>query len=169
MKSLDQLRSGLEKAWDQLSDNWQQFYHQAAQALTRFTPRRHQSHEQLETHDDQLIKQSSRWGLLAAEVLDSDSEVIVKLEIPGMSADDFDIKVVDDTLVISGEKHVQREQQHGQYYFTERAYGQFERALPLPAAVDDSKAKATYKRGVLQIRLPKTAESHKRRINVQTH
>ena len=74
-----------------------------------------------------------------------------------MEAGDFDIQIVDDVLVVRGEKKFQREHQHGQYHVMERAYGRFERALRLPVSVSDDGATASYKRGVLQISVPRSS------------
>lgn len=165
MSTLQQIRSGLEKAWEGLREGWQEFYHHTAQALTRFTPR--QSDHPLETKEEQLLYQSCRWGMLAAEVLENDSEIIVKLEAPGMKAEDFNISIQEGVLVIRGEKRVQREGKQGHYHFMECAYGQFERALPLPTQVEEGKTEAQYHKGILRITLPKAPGSMKRRIPVQ--
>lgn len=164
MSTLQQLRHGLGNAWDSLADGWRQLRDRASQALTRFTPVRHRG--ELETADEQLLERASRWGLMAAEVKETDDEVIVRLEAPGLEPDDFDISVVDDILVVRGEKGLEREEKRGRYHVMERAYGSFERAIQLPAVVDDSRARARYRRGVLKITLPKARSSQTRRIDV---
>ena len=164
MSTLQQLRHGLGNAWDSLADGWRQLRERASQALTRFTPVRHRG--ELETADEQLLERASRWGLMAAEVKETDDEVVVRLEAPGLEPDDFDISVIDDILVVRGEKRLEREEKRGRYHVMERAYGSFERAIQLPAAVDDSRAKARYRRGVLKITLPKARSSQTRRIDV---
>jgi HSP20 family protein len=167
MSTFNQLKMGLEQVWENLGEGWHQLYNRASQALTKFVPTTQKS--QLETVDEQVSHQGSRWGLLAAEVLESDNEILVKIEIPGMSADDFNIGVVDETLlVISGEKRVQRQGWQGHYHYMECAYGQFQRTLPLPVPVDESQAKAKYEQGVLRISFPKTAASRKRFIKVNS-
>lgn len=165
MSTLDQLREGLNRAWESVAEGWQELRGRAGHALTHFTPSR--SKGELETAQEQLVGNSSRWGLLAAEVSENDSEVIVRLEAPGMESQDFDLQVVDDILVVRGEKSVEREEQRGRYYVTERAYGRFERAIPLPSPVEESRAGASYKRGVLRITLPKSARARARRIKVE--
>jgi HSP20 family protein len=165
MSTLAQLREGLSRAWDNLAEGWHELRRRAGHALTHFTPTG--SKGQLETAQEQLARGSSRWGLLAAEVSENDSEVIVRLEAPGMNSQDFDLQVVDDILVVRGEKSVEREEQRGRYYVTERAYGRFERAIPLPTPVEESRAGASYKRGVLRITLPKSPRAQARRIEVK--
>jgi HSP20 family protein len=165
MSPLEQLHKGASRAWDYLTEGWNRLRERAGQALTQFTPTTQR--EQLETVEDQIMENAPRWGLLAAEIKEDDKTVTVQLEVPGMEAKDFDLEVIDNILVIRGEKRVEREQSSGHYYMMERAYGRFERALPLPAEVDESKARAKYQRGVLWISLPKT-QKMKHRVEVKT-
>ena len=165
MSSLDQVRHGLNRLWDNLAEGWQNLRERASQAMTRFAPLR--SSSTLETAEERFIRSASRWGLLTAELSEDDQQVRVRLEAPGMEAGDFDLSVVDNHLVIRGEKKVQREQSEGRYYMMECAYGSFERALPLPAPVDEDRATAKYKRGVLTITLPKIQVGATRRITVK--
>jgi HSP20 family protein len=91
----------------------------------------------------------------------------VNLEVPGMEAGDFDIEVVEDLLVIRGEKRVEREDTGGgRYFLLERAYGAFERAIHLPAEVEQDRAEANYRRGVLSVSLPKRNRHWSRRVSV---
>lgn len=164
MSSLEQLHKGASRAWDYLAEGWHHLRERASQALTHFTPTTQRG--QLESMEDQLMENASRWGLLAAEVQEDDKTVTIRLEAPGMEASDFDIEVIDNILVIKGEKRVEREQSKGRYYVMERAYGRFERALTLPAEVNESKARAKYRQGVLWISLPKMQQI-KHRVEVK--
>jgi HSP20 family protein len=83
-----------------------------------------------------------------------------------MQASDFDIEVINRALIVRGEKRVEREQSEGHYYLMERAYGRFERALPLPAEVNEKEAQAKHQRGVLWISLPKIPQA-KHRIKIE--
>lgn len=166
MSTLTQIREGLSQAWDTLTEGWHDLREKAGHSLTRFHPK--PSSGALEPADEHLLHHATRWGLLAAEVAEDDNEVVVKLEVPGMDPAHFDIQVVDNYLVVRGEKQVEREQKTGRYYLMERAYGSFERAIPLPSEVDENGASAKYRRGVLRITLPKSRESRSRRITVQT-
>jgi HSP20 family protein len=164
MSSLQQLQEGLSEAWDALLHGWQLLYQRAASAITRFTP--HGAKGELLPRDAQeFALRSSGWGVLAAEVFDDDDRVVVRLEAPGMQRDEFSLQVVNDRLVIRGEKRMQREQSNGRYQISECAYGRFERVIALPDKVDPRKAQAKYKRGVLRVELPK-AGSRRRRIRV---
>ncbi|MFQ5754709.1 MAG: Hsp20/alpha crystallin family protein [Acidiferrobacterales bacterium] len=164
MSALDQIREGAAHAWDNLAEGWRDLRERASHALTRFTPR--QPPGELNAGAEDVMRHASRWGLLAAEVKMDDNDVHVKLEIPGMDAGGFDIEVVNHMLVVRGEKRVESEQTRGQYYVMERAYGRFERAIPLPAEVDQFRAKARYRRGVLRVTLPRTQAVRGRRIRI---
>lgn len=165
MRSMDDLRGGLSRAWESVTEGWHEFVQRAGDALTHFRP----SHTAggVVTPEDRFIRASSRWGVVAADVVLGDDKIEVNLEIPGMEAEDFDIQIVDDVLVVRGEKKVQSEHKHGELHVMERAYGRFERALRLPAAVEETGAVARYKRGVLSISIPLSSpDSGKRRIEV---
>lgn len=104
--------------------------------------------------------------MLAGEVYENDREVGVRPEAPGLEKANFHLTVEGALLHISGEKQHEREENSAHYYLRERAYGRFERALPLPEAVDAGKARASYKAGALTVRLPKLRASRARRITI---
>ena len=165
MATFEQLRRGVSRALDTVAEGWQHLVERAGHALTWFRP----IHErgELDTVEDQIVRRASRWGLLAAEVEEQADEVVVRLEVPGMEADAFELAVVDDYLVVRGEKRAAREERRGQFHVMECAYGAFERAVPLPVPVDEEKAKARYRKGVLTVRLPRTTAGRRRRIDVE--
>jgi len=156
MATLQQVKEGLNEALDSVMDGWRRLYHQAAGAITRFKP------DLQKSSSTEIAERSLNWGILACEVFDDGSQIVVRLEAPGMSEDDFDLQVIDDYLVVKGEKQMESESTRGGYHITECAYGSFERAVPLPGPVEADKATAGYKRGVLRVELPKSS-SHKRR------
>jgi len=165
MSTLEHMRGGLSRAWESVTEGWREFVERAGNALTRFHPA-HSSGE-VETAEDRMAREGSRWGVVAAQLVLGDNDVAVTLEVPGMEAGDFDIEIADDVLVVRGEKKFQREHQHGQYHVMERAYGRFERALRLPVLVSEDGAAASYKRGVLHISIPRsTPVARTRRIEV---
>jgi len=104
---------------------------------------------------------------MAAEVFDDDDKVIVRLEAPGMDKKEFDLQVIDDVLIVRGEKRIQKEHTEGHYHVKECAYGRFERAIGLPDEVDSNKAQADYKNGILRIELPKAANKRRKRTKVE--
>lgn len=166
MTTLHQVRSGVGRIWDQLSEGWQQLRQRTSQALTRFNPSARNGNVQ--TSEDQALQRASRWGLLPADIIVREDEVVVRLEVPGMEPNNFDIEVIDDILVVRGEKRLESERREGRYHLIESAYGSFERAIPLPVEVDDGRSRASYKNGVLTITLPKSERARARRIEVRT-
>jgi HSP20 family protein len=166
MATLQQISEGLGEAWSNLMDGWRRLYQRAAGAITRFKPD-YKTSTGLATRDEQEIAvRSSGWGVLACEVFDDDDRVVVRLEAPGMEKGDFELNVVDDCLVVRGEKQMARERTEGGYHVSECAYGSFERAIPLPDEVEAARASARYARGVLRVELPKTAPRRRRRMTV---
>jgi len=164
MSTLQQLREDLHDAWDTLADGWQRLYRRASSAITRFTPSKHGNDEAVE---QELVVRSSGWGVLASEMFDDDDKIVVRLEAPGMDKDDFDLEVQDDYLVVRGEKQVEDERTEGNYRINECAYGHFERAIPLPGEVISDQARASYKKGVLRVELPKSNPGRRKKVTVE--
>jgi len=100
------------------------------------------------------------------DVLEKGSNVIVKAELPGVAPDDIHISVDGTVLTIAGEKKQEQETKDDEYYRLERSYGSFQRVVALPSRVNEEKAKARYKNGVLTIELPKT-EMSKKKIEIE--
>jgi HSP20 family protein len=100
------------------------------------------------------------------DVTETDKEIKVCAEIPGVEAKDIDVSVEDGTLTIRGEKQYEREENEKGQYRMERSYGSFERAVPLPVEVDEAKAKAEFKNGVLRLSLPKHSGAQARRKKI---
>lgn len=166
MSTLTQFRNSLGKTWENLTEGWHKLREGAEHAMTRFRPLGKQP--DLETWEDQIIRHSADWGLLTAEVQEDQDTIRVRLEVPGMDKDNFDIDVIDDYLVVRGEKRVEKDRHEGRFHVMECAYGSFERAVPLPVAVDGNAAEAHYRRGVLSISLPKQQRAGRRRIPVSS-
>jgi HSP20 family protein len=100
------------------------------------------------------------------EVAYRDGNLVVSAELPGLSQDDVEVQIVDDILVISGEKEVAEEDDRGDVRRTEIRYGRFYRAIPLPDGVKTQEARAQFQNGVLQIMLP-LEQANVRQIPVQ--
>jgi HSP20 family protein len=88
------------------------------------------------------------------EVVDRDKEVRLTAELPGLEEKDVELRVEDNVLVLRGEKRTEFDDAERQY--SERFYGRFERRIALPAEVDEARASATFRNGVLTVTLPKT-------------
>ena len=104
----------------------------------------------------------------AVDMRENEKEVVLHAEIPGMDAKDIDISLNGRVLVMQGEREQEHEEKDKNYHFIERKYGSFSRSLELPADVDGDKVKATYKDGVLTLKLPKTKEQSVKKIEVKT-
>lgn len=102
----------------------------------------------------------------AAEVAESDGDVIVKLEVPGVEKDQLHVSVTEDEVTVRGETRKETEEKKKSYYRQEIRYGAFQRTMPLPADVDPAKASAELKDGILKITLPKAAQAKARRVDV---
>jgi HSP20 family protein len=95
----------------------------------------------------------------SVNVSEDDKEILVTAEVPGMDEKELDITITKDALSIKGEKKAENEEKGKNYYRMERSYGSFERVIPLAAEVEEGKAKASFKNGVLKVTLPKTAKA----------
>jgi HSP20 family protein len=102
----------------------------------------------------------------ALDVFDEKDNFVVKAELPGLKKEDIDINVHNGVLTISGERKQEAEKKEGQTFRSERYFGRFQRSVTLPAAVDVSKVKASYKDGVLTIDLPKAEEAKPKQIAI---
>lgn len=89
------------------------------------------------------------------DLFETENEVVATLELPGVEKKDIDIEVKGDGLDIKVEKRAEKEEKKKGIYHVERQYAGFYRHVPLPAEVDTSNVDATYKNGVLEIRIPK--------------
>jgi HSP20 family protein len=101
------------------------------------------------------------------DVTETDTEVKVAAELPGMDAEDVHVTVSHNVLSIKGEKKQEREEKGKNWYRTERSYGAFERAIPLPHGTDTEQAEAAFKKGVLTITFAKTTEGAPAKIQVK--
>ncbi len=101
------------------------------------------------------------------DIEESNGNLMVKAEIPGMDKKDIKVVVKDDVLTISGERKRENETKEKTFHRIERSYGQFRRMIRLPAEVDPDKVKATYKDGVLNVTLPKPESMKPKHINVE--
>ncbi|MBI4526630.1 MAG: Hsp20/alpha crystallin family protein [Deltaproteobacteria bacterium] len=101
------------------------------------------------------------------DVYEDKDEIVAKAELPGMNKEDISVEVSDHILTIKGEKKKEEETKDDNYYYSERSYGSFVRTVELPMEVKTENAKANFKNGVLEIRLPKTEEAKRKQIAVR--
>lgn len=103
----------------------------------------------------------------AIDMSEDDKAYKITAELPGLDAKDVDVSVSGNTLVLKGEKRQEKEEKNKNYFFSERAYGSFQRAFELSTTVDRDKIAADYSKGVLTITLPKTAEAQKQAKKIE--
>ena len=94
-------------------------------------------------------------------------ELIVKAELPGIKKKDLDISLEDDMLTIKAEKKKEKVTEDATYYISERRFGQYSRTIALPFHVDAEKISATFKKGLLEVRLPKSEEAETKHIEIK--
>jgi HSP20 family protein len=152
---LPDLRVGMGSMWDSVAEGWERLRQSAAGALTRFRPGDKSNLPAQSDVDDVGWLPGIGWAMLGGDVFEDDKRVVVRLEAPGMSKSDFELQVVNDQLLVRGEKRFERENSDGRWRVLQCAYGSFHHAVPLPAAVLADQARASYKDGVLRVELPK--------------
>lgn len=151
----------LTRAWENLSEGWRELLSRGGESLTHFSHAKEAATPESGALAPSLVTSPAnfpRWSLLAGEVEETAKEIVVRVEVPGMDKSDCHISIEGNTLYVSGEKRFERETHDSTYHVMERAYGAFQRAIPLPGNVDIDQAEANYKKGVLTVRLPKTGD-----------
>ncbi len=97
----------------------------------------------------------------AVDVTETEGGYEVVAELPGMDEKNIEVKLANHTLTIKGEKRDEKEETKKDYYMRERSFGSFQRSFTLPEGVDTDKIEASFKKGVLTVTVPKTAEAKK--------
>ena len=104
------------------------------------------------------------------DISETDKEINIAAELPGLEPEDIHISLDHNTLTISGEKRAEKEEKGKRFYRVERSYGSFHRSIPLLNEVNEDEIDAAFKRGVLKIKLPKTqvAQQQSKRIAIKS-
>lgn len=102
------------------------------------------------------------------DVSETDKEIEITAELPGLEDKDVQINVSDNVLTIRGEKKAEKEQKDKNYRLVERSYGSFERSLELPEGVNADAIKASIDKGVLKVVVPKPAPAQSKKIEVKS-
>lgn len=103
----------------------------------------------------------------SVDIIDKDDKIVIKAELPGIDKKDVDISVTDETVSIKGHSSYDKKEEKSNFYRREIACGSFERILAIPANVDSSKAKAKFNDGILELTLPKTKKSNRKKIEIK--
>ncbi|HEV2341056.1 MAG TPA: Hsp20/alpha crystallin family protein [Candidatus Acidoferrales bacterium] len=102
----------------------------------------------------------------AVDVYETENELVIKADLPDVSDKDLDVRVENNMLTIHGERKFEQKVKEENYLRMERSYGSFSRSFSLPNSVNTEAIKAEYKDGVLNITLPKRAESKPKQVKV---
>jgi HSP20 family protein len=103
---------------------------------------------------------SAGWATApAVDVVEKEKEYEITAELPGLDEKNIEVKLTDDMLTIKGEKKEEREEKEKDYHLSERKYGSFTRSFELPETVDKTKIEASFTKGVLTLKLPKTVKA----------
>jgi len=108
---------------------------------------------------------SSTWAP-AVDIFETEKELVLTAEIPGVDEKDIEIKIEDNTLSLKGERKFEKETKEENYHRIERSYGSFFRAFALPHTIDPEKIQAAHENGVLKITMPKREERQARRVKI---
>ncbi len=103
----------------------------------------------------------------AVELYETDQEVVVRVELPGVDPKDLNVTVQDNTVNIEAEARAEQEERGRSYLYRELRYGRFVRSLALPAEVRSEEAKASYRNGVLEVRVPKSERAKPKKVKVE--
>jgi HSP20 family protein len=144
-------------------------------ALELWRPRLMRSpFRELEREMEEMLARFPGWGereavwAPAVDMVDHKDELVLRADLPGLDEKDIDVTVQDGTLTIRGERKEEKEEKKEDYYYAERRYGAFARSLTLPAGVEPDKVKAVFKKGVLEVHLPKAKEAKGKKIEVKS-
>lgn len=110
---------------------------------------------------------TSSWSP-AVDIYETESELVLSAEIPGVDEKDIEIKIEDNTLSIKGERKFEKETREENYHRIERSYGSFYRSFSLPGTVDQEHIEARHEGGVLKIHMPKKPESKPKKVKSLT-
>ncbi|RMG96386.1 MAG: Hsp20/alpha crystallin family protein [Candidatus Dadabacteria bacterium] len=103
----------------------------------------------------------------SVDLKETDKEFVLTAEVPGVSKDELDVTITEDSVTIRGERKAEKEEKNENYHYRETAYGSFQRVVPLPAEVVPDKAKAKLKDGVLTLTLPKAEPAKPKGVKVK--
>ena len=102
----------------------------------------------------------------AVDIFESDNNIVLKAELPGVDPKDVEVRVEDSTLYLKGERKFEKEVKEDNYHRIERSYGSFARSFSLPATIDSEKVQAEYKDGLLTLTIPKREEARPKTIKI---
>jgi len=118
------------------------------------------------TERDKRTRKSTVWAP-DVDIKETDKEILIKADLPGMKMEDIDVSVDEDQLVIKGERKEEKEEKDKDYVRVERNYGSFYRSFSIGVPVKSDQVGATYKNGVLEITMPKSEAKKPKKIAIK--
>jgi HSP20 family protein len=112
-----------------------------------------------------MITRREGW-LPDMDVLEQEGKLVVRMDLPGIKREDVDVAIEGDMLVVSGQRTEEKETKEEDYYCAERSSGSFRRAVRLPEGAKSEEIEATYKDGVLEVRVPRPAAPEPKKLKV---
>jgi HSP20 family protein len=106
-----------------------------------------------------------RW-VPATDLVETETDFVLRADLPGLSESDVNIEIDDNVLTVSGERKSEHEERKTGYHRVERSFGSFRRTLTLPEGVDAESIRATFDRGVLEVTVPKPAQRTPRKVQI---
>jgi HSP20 family molecular chaperone IbpA len=140
---------------------------EAFMTITRWEP----SADLFRPFFEDLMSPSNRLGMrsIDTDVIETEGEIRVVCEMPGMRPDDIDVELENNVLTLRGEKHEERSDENGDdasYHLRERRWGRFTRSFVLPREVEQDRIRADYADGILTVTIPKSEKARRRRIEI---
>jgi HSP20 family protein len=117
--------------------------------------------------DFPLLPHGDRTWAPAIEMKETETDVVLKAEIPGMEAKDLTVEVSEDSVLISGERQQEKRTEEKGFFRSEFQYGRFERSMQLPVSVKNTEVKSEFKDGVLTLTLPKSEEARRKVVKIE--
>ena len=109
---------------------------------------------------------STRTWAPPVDIYETENDIVLKAELPGVDPKDVEVRVEDSTLYLKGERKFEKEVKDENYHRVERSYGSFARSFSLPNSINAEKVKAEYKDGLLTLTLPKREEAKPRTVKI---
>ena len=101
------------------------------------------------------------------DVVDRDTEVVVRAELPGVAKEDLDVTATDDSVTLKAHTRHEEKEEKGEYYRREMRFGEYRRTISLPHTVNGAKARATFSDGILELKLPKVEKTSRNKVKVE--
>lgn len=114
-----------------------------------------------------FFKEFSEGWTPSVDISETDDNLLVKAELPGLEAKDVNVSISGELLTIKGEKKKEKEEKDERHHYVERYSGSFQRSFRLPVNIQSDKVEASFKKGVLTVTLPKSEEAKKKAIEIK--